>query len=96
LILFLPTSQQQNCYPRDRAFRFKTVNGDIVTHANISHVEDKLPAGLFIRIHRPFIVPMQKIQKFTSSSIEINGLELPIGRLYKARVYNILSAISSI
>jgi DNA-binding LytR/AlgR family response regulator len=76
--------------------KIKTVNGDIVTHANISHVENKLPAELFIRIHRSFIVPIQKIQKFTSSSIEINSFELPIGRLYKPGVDKVLSAISSI
>jgi DNA-binding LytR/AlgR family response regulator len=48
----------------------------------ISSVEEALPASLFVRIHRSYIVSLQKITAFTSHDVEIGGIEIPIGRLY--------------
>lgn len=48
----------------------------------LNNVENVLPANLFIRIHRSFIVSAKKITAFTKRDVEIGRIELPIGKSY--------------
>ena len=54
----------------------------LLVKQSISSLEDVLPANLFLRIHRSFIVAIDKITAFTNHDVEIGGQEIPIGRLY--------------
>lgn len=54
----------------------------LLVKQSISSLEAVLPAHLFLRVHRSFIVAINKITAFTNHDVEINGLEIPIGRLY--------------
>ena len=74
--------------------RIKTISQDIITHENISHIEDKLPGEQFLRVHRSFIVALDKIESFTTNSVDVQHLEIPIGRFYKSRVLSCLQNIS--
>jgi DNA-binding LytR/AlgR family response regulator len=69
-----------------------TDNKKIVTKTSMTNMEDKLPNDGFMRIHKSYIVSLKKIEAFTSSSIEVTGKELPIGRSYKNKVSQILHA----
>jgi DNA-binding LytR/AlgR family response regulator len=42
----------------------------------------KLPHSLFVRIHRSFIVAINKVTAFTNYDVEIGKIEIPIGRQY--------------
>jgi DNA-binding LytR/AlgR family response regulator len=46
-------------------------------------IEDLLPANLFKRIHRSFIVSLSKIDSYTTEMVDVNGTSLPIGRGYR-------------
>ncbi len=48
----------------------------------ISSVENMLPQNLFLRIHRSFIVSVDKVTAFTNNDVEIGKTEIPIGRSY--------------
>ncbi len=61
-------------------------NSVIITRETITSVEAKLPKNDFIRIHRSFIVSMNKIDSFTNEFIEINKKAIPISRSYKKDV----------
>lgn len=63
----------------------------ITTKATIGSMEDELPENKFLRIHRSFIVSIDKIDAFTASSIEIGKKELVIGRSYKQNVLKVLN-----
>lgn len=63
----------------------------IITKQSISSLEDILPPNKFIRIHRSFIVAVNKIESFTSDTIEIAKHELPISRMYRHEVEKILN-----
>ncbi len=63
-----------------------TTSKRIVTRQPISSIESSLPAGDFIRIHRSYIVSLNKIESYTSELIEIARQELPIGRMYRHEV----------
>ena len=54
----------------------------LLVKQSISSLEDVLPANLFLRIHRSYIVAINKIEAFTNHDVEISGQEIPIGRLY--------------
>lgn len=54
----------------------------IQTRYLISDIESVLPNG-FLRIHRSFIINIEKIEAFDSATIEIGKKEIPIGRSYK-------------
>jgi DNA-binding LytR/AlgR family response regulator len=64
----------------------KTINRKVVTKLPISKFEKMLPKKEFIRIHRSFIVSLKKISSFNNEIIDVEGKELPIGRLYKSQV----------
>ena len=62
----------------------------IVTKEKISALESNLPSNQFIRVHRSFLIPINKIKAFTAELIEIPGHEIPIGRTYKSSVMSLL------
>ena len=67
-----------------------TKNKKIVTKNSMTNMESKLPDNEFMRIHKSYIVSMSKIQAFTSTTVEIPGKQLPIGRSYKNSVIEAL------
>lgn len=62
----------------------------IVTKQSISSLEENLPAHLFVRIHRSFIVSTKKVDSFTPDLIQIDKYELPISRSYRHEVEKML------
>lgn len=63
--------------------RVRTFDKQIITYQKISYLEQKLPENKFIRIHRSFIVPLDKILSFTANTVKIGKTDIPIGRNYK-------------
>jgi len=61
----------------------RTSGTPLVMKKSISSIEEMLPANLFARIHRSFIVSIQKVTAYTQHDIEIGGQEIPIGKLYR-------------
>lgn len=68
----------------------------IITKTTMTSLEEKLPNECFMRIHKSFIVSMARIEAFTSSTIEVPGKELPIGRSFKNSVLSALQQSGSI
>ncbi len=69
-----------------------TANRTVITKQSISSFEEQLDKTRFLRVHRSFIVALKHIQAFSSVSIEINDIEIPIGRLYKEEVIKVLES----
>lgn len=67
-----------------------TIVKTIVTKYVLSTLEEMLPASKFLRIHKSFIVAISKIESYDADRIQIAKHELPIGRLYKQGVMEIL------
>lgn len=65
-----------------------TAKKTIVTKHLLSALEETLPRENFIRIHRSFIVSVNKIDSYHTDVIQIGDKDLPIGRLYKQNVIN--------
>ena len=52
----------------------------------------KLPENRFMRIHKSFIANLDRVKKFNSKVVEIEGKELPLSRTKKAKLFEILNA----
>jgi DNA-binding LytR/AlgR family response regulator len=64
-------------------------NAPLLVKQSISATEELLPPHLFLRIHRSFIVSVKQITAFTNNDVEIQQVEIPIGRLYKPQLQKI-------
>ena len=64
----------------------RTTQPPLVVKQSISMAEEMLPANFFMRIHRSFIVSLKKVTAYTQNDVEIDGIEIPIGKLYKYQI----------
>lgn len=62
----------------------------LLVKQSITSLEEVLPANLFLRIHRSYIVSLSKISAFTNHDVEIGGKEIPIGRLYATQLEKLI------
>ncbi len=59
---------------------------------SISSMENLLSEHRFLRVHRSYMVSLNKISGYNGLSVQIHSTEIPIGRLYKQAVMEILQA----
>ena len=69
--------------------RIVTTKKEYISKMSTHEIEDLLPAHLFKRIHRSFIVSISKIESYTAEMVEVNGVSIPIGRGYKDVIENL-------
>lgn len=72
--------------------KIHTVNNKrIVSKYRISEIEQELKDESFLRVHRSYIINIDKISAFTVNDIEVNSTEIPIGASYKEKVISFLN-----
>lgn len=69
--------------------RIITTKKEYISKMSTHEIESLLPTHLFRRIHRSFIVAINKIDAYSADTVEINNLSLPIGRGYKEVLVNL-------
>jgi two-component system LytT family response regulator len=60
-----------------------TTKKEYTSKLSTHEIESLLPANLFKRIHRSFIVSLNKIDSYNAEMVEVNGVSIPIGRGYR-------------
>lgn len=55
----------------------------VITLQNMKKMEETLPAGQFIRVHKSYIISLDKIESIERSRISICGKIIPIGDTYR-------------
>lgn len=65
----------------------------VLSKISLRAVEEQLPQGEFMRIHRSFLVPRSRITGFSRSEVVLgkNGMSLPVGKKYLERVMPLLA-----
>jgi two-component system LytT family response regulator len=63
--------------------RIVTIKKEFLSKMSTHEIEALLPAHLFKRIHRSFIVSVNRIDSYTAEMVEVNGVEIPVGRGYR-------------
>jgi two-component system, LytTR family, response regulator len=67
-----------------------TTKSEHISKMGTQEIEDLLPSHLFKRIHRSFIVSVNKIESYTADTVEVNGISIPIGRGYRDIIENLM------
>lgn len=62
----------------------------IITLQNMKKMEDSLPAGQFIRVHKSYIVALDKIDSIERSRIQIKDKIIPVGDTYRESFFKLV------
>jgi len=60
----------------------------ILTKSTLKNIEEKLPTDKFSRVHKSYIVALDKIERIENNRIIIEDNHIPIGDQYKSIFYN--------
>jgi len=63
--------------------RIHNLTQKIVTNLSMKKIADLLPETKFYRIHKSFIISLEKIENIEGNLVEINKTKLPIGNSYR-------------
>jgi len=55
----------------------------VITLQNMKKMEETLPKGQFVRVHKSYIISLDKIESIERSRISINSKVIPIGDTYR-------------
>jgi len=64
----------------------------ITVWETMTTVEESLPKSVFLRVHKSFIVAIDKIDKIERNKIRMGETEIPIGKHYKKDVTQMVAA----
>jgi len=74
----------------------KKESGRVIALQTMKSLEQKLPSNLFMRVHRSYIMNIQKIKAIVGNSVEIieggNTKHIPIGKNYKDDLLKIVES----
>jgi DNA-binding LytR/AlgR family response regulator len=65
-------------------------NKSLLVKQSISSLEKLLSPHRFLRVHRSYMVTTEKVQSYNATQIRVGDHNIPIGRLYKSRVEELL------
>lgn len=63
-----------------------TGESKFIIQASMKKMEDDLPNGSFMRVHRSYIVNMQHLESLRGNILTINSTSIPTGRAYAQKV----------
>jgi two-component system, LytTR family, response regulator len=69
--------------------KITTTKQEYISKMSTHEIEALLPANLFKRVHRSFIISISKIESYTAEIVEVNGVSIPIGRGYRDIMENL-------
>ena len=60
-----------------------TINNKLVTNLSMKKILELLPESRFYRVHKSFIISLDKIESVEGNMVAIHGNKLPIGNSYR-------------
>lgn len=70
--------------------RIVTTRQILLPGISFTNFEEQLPAAVFIRVHRSFIINKSLITHIEGNRVYVNGIEIPIGSNYKEAFFRVL------
>jgi DNA-binding LytR/AlgR family response regulator len=65
-------------------------NRPIVTRMTMKSVEEKLPSAEFFRVHKSFIVSLDKIESIRNLKIKIGNAQIPVSESYSEEFFKLI------
>ena len=66
--------------------KIHTAKNYLVTKLQIGELESLLASANFLRIHKSYVINVDKVSAYSATHVEIDGHEIPVGRSYKELV----------
>ena len=73
--------------------KFVTAGQKYVTYSTLKHLEEKLSKTIFLKVHRSYIVNINKIDDIRGNTIYLQGHQIPIGKGHKDEVLKRLNIL---
>ena len=73
--------------------KFVTSDKKFVTHNTIKNLEEKVNKNCFIKVHRSYIININKIDDIRENDLFIKGNEIPISKAHRGEVMKRLNII---
>lgn len=73
--------------------KFVTADKKYVTHNTIKNLEEKVNKQTFMKVHRSYIININKIDDIRENDLFIKGNEIPVSKAHKADVLKRLNII---
>ncbi len=70
--------------------KINMVDKMIVSHQTLTSFTHNLPENQFIRVHKSFIISIDKIELIEGNRIHIRNHKIPIGKMYKLNVNRLI------
>lgn len=71
----------------------KTETNNYIAHSSLKKIHEKLPADLFLKVHRSFIINVKKIVGIEDNTVLINKEIIPISRSSRSELMNRLNLL---
>ena len=75
------------CEAVDDYVRVITQEEQYLAHYTLKKLMEELPAGLFIRVHKSYIIAKDKIRFFEGNYVKVGNKDIPIGASYRDEIY---------
>ncbi|MDR3711928.1 MAG: response regulator transcription factor [Puia sp.] len=72
-----------------------TSHGNRIVHMTMKNLEELLPASMFARIHRSFVIGMAHITTIAKDQVSIGEISIPVGGNYKTALDGLKARILS-
>ena len=72
---------------------FLSTGESFMAKQSISSMENMLSEHSFLRVHRSYMISMDKMTGYNNNDIRIGTKEIPIGRLYKQQVMDVINSV---
>ena len=75
---------------KDHYVVFHSPEGEILSRMNMTGLLESLPAGGFVRVHRSYVVAIDKIDTIDKDHVLIKGVRIPIGDRYRDDFFKLI------
>ncbi|MNK43439.1 Transcriptional regulatory protein YpdB [compost metagenome] len=59
-----------------------------ITHKSLTSLSEELPSDRFLRIHKSYVIALNKVKSIEGNRVQIQSYNIPIGRNYSKEVKN--------
>ncbi|MFK7797036.1 MAG: LytR/AlgR family response regulator transcription factor [Aureispira sp.] len=67
--------------------RYHTTKGRVIQLNSLKRLNEELPSGLFMRVHRSYIIALSRIVHYQNHQLHLEGDKvLPVGKTYRKQV----------
>jgi DNA-binding LytR/AlgR family response regulator len=68
-----------------------TLSKKVITLQNLKRMEEVLPKNRFVRVHKSFIIAIDKIDTVSKNRINIKNNYIPVGDTFKDSFFSLLN-----